>query len=195
MDDELDFLKKKWNSAKSENKTTSDISEILNVISKKQRSILLSHYGNTLILLLTLVMISLFFYYQTSFRELWSKVGVALMVGGLFIRILIEVFSSVKSRRIKYSDNVKESSSSALAFYNFRKRVHGTVTYVIVGAYTLGFYMLTPEFSRYIDLSWIILMDIGYIVGAFILIKVIRKGIREEMEHLSDIISINQDLT
>ncbi|WP_421763145.1 hypothetical protein [Ekhidna sp.] len=195
MTDEFDKLKNQWVDAKSTaQKSDIKIDEVIKRAKQNKKSVLYAHYGNMLILTLTLIMISAFFFYVTSFQNLISKIGVALMIGGLALRIVIELISSFRSRQIDLTEHAISSVNSSLQFYQFRRKIHGPVTVSIVSLYTLGFYMLTPEFSVYIDLFWMIIMDVGYVIGAIILITVIRKGIKKEMQDLAEIVQLKDEL-
>ena len=195
MDDELKKLKNQWKDVKSSvEKPEIEVDDIIEKAKKNKKSVLYAHYGNMLILTLTLIMITAFFYYVTSFQDLISKIGVVFMIGGLALRILIEWVSSIRSKQMDLTKHANSSMNSLLQFYQFRKKIHGPVTISIVGLYTLGFYMLTPEFSKYIDLHWMIIMDVGYVIGAIILIIFIRKGIKKEMEELAEIVQMKKEL-
>ena len=195
MDDELKKLKNQWKDVKSSvEKPEIEVDDIIEKAKKNKKSVLYAHYGNMLILTLTLIMITAFFYYVTSFQDLISKIGVVFMIGGLALRILIEWVSSIRSKQMDLTEHATSSMNSLLQFYQFRKKIHGPVTISIVGLYTLGFYMLTPEFSKYIDLHWMIIMDVGYVIGAIILIIFIRKGIKKEMEELAEIVQMKKEL-
>ena len=195
MDDELKKLKNQWKDVKSSvEKPEIEVDDIIEKAKKNKKSVLYAHYGNMLILTLTLIMITAFFYYVTSFQDLISKIGVVFMIGGLALRILIEWVSSIRSKQMDLTKHANSSMNSLLQFYQFRKKIHGPVTISIVGLYTLGFYMLTPEFSKYIDLHWMVIMDVGYVIGAIILIIFIRKGIKKEMEELAEIVQMKKEL-
>jgi len=66
---------------------------------------------------------------------------------------------------------------------------------IIFGLYFVGFYMLTPEFSRYISMGWLIAMDVSALLVAAILIIFIRKGIRQELRDLEKMVELQKSLT
>ena len=101
MDDELKKLKNQWKDVKSSvEKPEIEVDDIIEKAKKNKKSVLYAHYGNMLILTLTLIMITAFFYYVTSFQDLISKIGVVFMIGGLALRILIEWVSSIRSKQM-----------------------------------------------------------------------------------------------
>jgi hypothetical protein len=191
----MDDITKKWKDARAIIETPSgSVAELIASARKKKKSVLFFHYGNIIILTMTLIMISAFFFYLTPFRDLLSKTGVAMMVFGLLLRIIIEGFSAIKYSRIQFTHDVSAATNETVSFYKFRKTIHGPVTIAIVAAYIAGFYFLTPEFSRYIPLIWMIVMDVLFIPGAIILALQIRKGILKEMRFLSALIDLQGQL-
>lgn len=196
MNKDLDDIKDRWKSAKMNlETTTSSVDMIISQAEKKKQKSVYFQYGNIAILTATLVLIISFFYFVAPLQEPLSKIGKTLMVGGLAVRILIEIFSIRKSSKIDLGDNALQSTNSTLSYYQFRKQIHGAVTFTIVALYTVGFYILTPEFSKYIDLPWMIVIDTSYIVGAVFLVWQIRKGIRQEMKDLADMVALKKELT
>lgn len=171
------------------------VEKILPVAQARKRNSLYFHFGNIIILTALVVILCLCFYYFFPFREILSKTGVALMIGSLVIRIIIEIFSSIKSWQIHLNDDVWNVTGQTLNFYLFRKKIHGPVTFILVGLYTIGFYFLTPEFSKYLPLWLMIMIDTSYVVGAAILITQIRKGIKKEMKQLIAINDLREKIT
>jgi hypothetical protein len=190
-----DLMKDLWQSAKkSIPKVSTDISNIIASAEKKKRSTVQFHILNILVLTAVLAGVAAFFYFVAPMQTLISHMGITLMLGGLLVRILIEVYSFYLSSTLDLSEAALKSTTKILRFYQFRKRLHSPVTLTIVTLYTLGFYMLTPEFSRHFSLPMMILIDASYIVGAVFLIWQIRKGIKKELQNLRDITEIQAQL-
>jgi hypothetical protein len=59
--------------------------------------------------------------------------------------------------------------------------MNGPVTVSIVILYSIGFYLLTPEFSLYFSTSMMVLIDLSYIIAAVIFISSIMKAVKKEM--------------
>ncbi|ELR70679.1 hypothetical protein C900_03452 [Fulvivirga imtechensis AK7] len=162
-------------------------------IRSQQRSV--HHHRWTIVILSVLVFVlSAFFYYKAPMQELISRMGIVLMIGGVIVRITIEVISRKRSNSIKYSIDARSAMEKTSVFYQWRKKIHGPVTITIVALYSLGFYMLTPEFATYLPLKWVIIMDVGYIPMAIILIFFIKKGINDEMERLRAVAELQEEL-
>jgi hypothetical protein len=176
-----------WKEGKENVNASGSTEAIIRNAKAKKNEVLYAHYGTIIILVITLVLLALF-YFKTPFKELMSHAGMWLMMATLLLRIVVEVISIVKSRSIQLTSNAEQVTKAALAFYDFRKTVHGPVTLAIVGCYVIGFYLLTPEFSKYISFGWMVAMHVSFVIGAVFLIWVIKKGIRKEIasiEYLS----------
>lgn len=197
MKDELDDLKAMWQKVKVSIESTAnvDTSTLITLGNAKKKSMLVAHYATTLILSLLLIVLIAFFHNIISFQTLLSHFGSNLMMGGIAIRIGIEIFSVFRSRQINISDTAAQSLENSISFYQFRKRIHGPITYLIFGLYFVGFYMLTPEFLQHNSLPMVILMDTSALLIAFILIKIISKGIRKELQDLEKIVELQKSLT
>ena len=191
----MDELKNKWGQAKRAVSTDSmPIEGLITKARKKRKHVTNFHYGNIIILTLTLVGISLFFIHVAPVRDAVSRIGAFFMVGGLAVRIVVECFSTVKSQKIDLLNEVAKTTNEALKYYEFRKKIHGPLTITIVALYSLGFYMLTPEFSRYIDFEWMMAIHASYVLGAIFLIWQIRKGIRKEMQNLKELVDLKKEM-
>ena len=195
MDNDFDNLKRQWSTGKKEFTVAPDsIQEQLNALKTKKKSSTSFHYGNILVLSATVIVLLLFFYYLAPVQELPSRIGVGLMIGGLLVRIAIEFMSVARVKKIKMTDLALDNLAQTIAFYKFRKTIHEPVTITIIVLYSIGFYMISPEFSNYFSLWQMILMDGSYIVIAIVLIVGIRKGVKKEMNTLAEIIAVKKDL-
>lgn len=184
-----------WKNGKKAVTTDSAAEELIIQAKEKRRNVRNAHLGTVFILTITLAGLALFFYYKAPFGTLLSHLGMGMMLGGLMLRIGIEIVSIVKSNAIQVSGNTEEATKAAYLFYRFRKGIHGPITVAIVGIYALGFYFLTPEFSHYIAFHWMILMHLSFLLGGVFLIWVIRKGIKKELTDLVHLTKIRNEIT
>ncbi|PCI33237.1 MAG: hypothetical protein COB60_08085 [Flavobacteriaceae bacterium] len=196
MDNEFIELQNKWNNNKKEIKlSTNSLDKIHSKIRKKEKENYFFYYGTITILLATLITISLFFYSVAPVKELLSRIGVGLMISGLLFRIIIEVISIYKAKKINNLDSALKTTENTINFHEFRKTIHNVVAPVVVVLYTIGFYMITPEFSLYIAYWNLVLIDISYVIIGGILFIIIRKSVKKEMQKLNDIIKLKADIT
>lgn len=195
MSNDFKILQNKWEENKINlSNSKLEIEKIFERISNKEKENFKFYYGTIIILVSTLISISLFFYYVAPVKQLMSRIGVSLMISGLIFRIIIEIFSIKNIKKIKKSDDTLKSTESSIKFHEFRKKIHNTIAPVIVALYTVGFYMITPEFSLYIDLPYLILIDVSYLIIGIILFIVIRKGVKKEVRKVEEIIQLKKDL-
>lgn len=186
MEDKFEQLKNTWKEARKEQPSI-DSSAMLRTILKNHASSKRAHLMNVLILFITVLGLTAFFYFVAPMQETLSRVGIGLMVGGLIVRIIIELVSHQKARQIDYSTNSSLSAKQAQEFFAYRKKIHGPVTFIIVALYTIGFYSLTPEFSNYFSPLWMWIIDGSYLLIGVLLFLGIRKGIVREIRDLKRI--------
>jgi hypothetical protein len=191
----MDPLIKQWKEGKETVKPLERADEIIRKAKRKKKSVLDFHYGNIVVLSITLIVISVYFYFLTPFRETLSRIGVVLMLGGLLARIIIEVFSVIKSKKVQLMNDSSTATNDAISFYHFRKKIHGPVTICIIVLYVMGFFFLSPELSKYISRSGMVLINGSFVAGAVFLIWVIRKGIRKEISNLADLIEVKKGMS
>lgn len=186
MNDTFDNLQNQWNQAQKNSGSKPDSKAMLNTVKQSKKSIKGQFVGNMMILLVTLIVLIVFFTFLAPLQELLSRIGMTLMLGGLTIRIIIEWVSHYKWKTIDYSQPGKESAIQAEKFYDYRKTIFGPITFIIFTGYSVGFYMLTPEFLTHLPKHMVWLMDLSYIPIAAGLIYVIRKSYRDESQMLSN---------
>jgi hypothetical protein len=194
MQDDIDDIVNQWKKAKQALPREKNVDELIAQAEQKRKASLSFHYGNMIVLVIVIVMLVLSFLFFFPFQETVSRVGVVLMVGSLVTRIVIEFYSVQKSRSINLSVSALSNTDLTVAFYNFRKRVHGPVTISIVTIYCMGLAMLTPEFLKHVG-PVIYLFDGMFCIGGAVLIWQIRKGIQKEMKDLRELMKIRTQLT
>jgi len=195
MNNNFEELQSKWdNNKKTIESQPSTFNELYKLIKSKERENYFFYYGTITILLITLTAISLFFYYVAPVKQMLSRIGAGLMLLGLLFRISVEIISIFKAKRINNTDNTLKTAENTISFHQFRKLIHQIVSPIIIALYTIGFYIITPEFSLHMQLWNIVLMDVSYVIIGVILFIVIRKGVKKEMRKLTDIVSLRNEL-
>ena len=195
MEDKFDQLKSSWKAAKEGQSSSGNSSDMLKVAKENHNKSKKAQIGNVIVLSFVVVGLCAFFYFLAPLQDTLSRVGIGLMIGGLLVRIIIELISLQKAGKIDYSSSSTNSAQQAQAFYNYRKRIHGPVTITIIALYTIGFYALTPEFSKYFDTFWMWMIDGSYVIIAIVLFLGIRKGVVQEMKDLQRINELQQSLS
>jgi hypothetical protein len=195
MENEMDDLKSIWKSAKGNTEKAVTAATLISQAEAKKKNAVTSQFWNTGILLAVAIMLALVFYFFFPFRDTLSRTGIGFMIGGLLVRIAIEIFSISKSNKVNVSDTTTQATDDTLAFYEFRRKIHGPVTLTIVMMYIAGFYMLSPEFSRYISQTTLVIIDVGFLIGAIVMALLIRTGMQKELRDLESVIKIKKALT
>ncbi|HEX8331329.1 MAG TPA: hypothetical protein VF622_01835 [Segetibacter sp.] len=190
----MDNLENQWNAAKQTISTSlAKPNELIELATRRKKSLLYFHFGNIIIFTVTLVILSLFFN-SIYLKESMSKTGMFLMLTSLSLRLLIEILSTIKSKKIQLSNSASVSTDKALSFYSFRKKVQGPVSITTAVLYVIGFYFLSPEFSRYIEMKWMIMMHVSFVLGAVIIIIQAKNGIEKEMKVLKSLIDLKKEM-
>lgn len=195
MSNHFSELENAWKQDKKNIKSSSTALEaVYEKIKTNKKENFFFYYGTIVILTVTLIIISSFFYFVAPVEKLLSRVGVGLMLGGLLIRIIIELISISISKKVHILDCSLEAVDNAISFYKFRKNIHGVIAPIIIGFYTVGFYMITPEFLVYLSVWSVVLIDVSYLIMAVILFISIRKGVLKEMKTLRETVDLRKDL-
>ena len=90
MHNELDDLKNMWQNAReTAPQPSANVAAIIQQANQKKGKSLRVQWANVIILLLVLLGLSAFFVYVAPLQWLISRIGIGLMTGGLFLRIII----------------------------------------------------------------------------------------------------------
>ncbi len=194
MQTDFNDIQKLWKQEQNDNIKASNAAYIIKMAERKRKKNTRTQWGNIFVLLVFTIILSSYFLFVAHFQFNTSKAGEFLMIGSLLLRIMIEVGSLVFSGRIDISEDALKSNNSFLTYFNFRKKIHGPVTVAIVILYSIGFYLLSPEFSNWFPLWLLVLIDVSYLAAAFIFGYFIRSAIGRELKTLNEIRRFREDL-
>ncbi|NRB49264.1 MAG: hypothetical protein HRU41_16425 [Saprospiraceae bacterium] len=187
MKDEFSELENAWSAGQKklaqQQPTFADMQQILEQRKSASRSF---QYGTLAILLFTLIGFCAFFMYVAPVKQTMSRVGAIAMLGGLTIRVLLEILSLLRLRRISTLSNSKENTKNSIRFHAFRVKTQSIYSPVIIAVFTVGFYLLTPEFVDNLSFNMVLFIDISYLFIAAILFYVIRMGVKKELQNLEE---------
>jgi hypothetical protein len=193
MNDELKDLKDVWGKARSVHPDQPEVADVVAASESKFQKTQWMHLGTILILTMTLFGLAAFFYFLAPMQDTMSRVGIGLMLGGLLIRIVIEIISRARSSTLNFAGAASKVNEQYRQYHSYRMRIHGPITATILVAYTIGFYLLIPEFSRYFDTMTTWLLGLSYIPAAMIFGFFIRKGILDEKVYLEEILRLQSE--
>ncbi len=195
MDVYFEELQKKWDfSKKNIVKSNDDLDHLYLKIKKKERENYFFYYGTITTLFVVLIVLSLFFIYVAPVKETQSRIGAGFMISVLLFRIFIEIISIYKAKQINNIYSTLKTMETAINFHQFRKMIHILISPILIGLYTIGFYMLTSEFSLYISFWNLIIIDTSYLIIGFILFVVLRKGVIKELQKLTEILKLKKEI-
>lgn len=195
MDKDFTSLESAWKKSKNSiQNSEKNVDVIYKKIDQAKGDNVKFYYGTFFILLITLFGIVSFFVFVAPVKELLSRIGAFAMIVGLVIRILIEVQSILNLKKIRVDHSTLETIESAIGFHKLRKTIHSIIMPVILIIYSIGFYMLTPEFLKYLSTEMVIVYDLIYLVMILILFFQFRKGIKKEMINLELTIDLKKSV-
>ncbi len=141
------------------------------------------------ILLTTAVVLICFFFYVSAFKFQTVLIGLLLMIGSLFFRIVLELLSLKKLRSMDPLNRAVEYKRQMIRYYDRRRIIHLVITPLIILTYCVGFWLLLPAFNSslsagfYQYIVWssvVVLLILGFFIGRQIQeeLKVLR-GLKE----------------
>ena len=140
----------------------------------------------------TFLMMCYFLLFYFGFRDTLSHLGVGLMLAFFLARILLEAYSLAQGRKKQLSESALSNLENEKNFLQLRLWIHGAGTYLTLGAYTLGFLLLLPEFSKYISAFWRAAFVCSYFIPGIILTLLIRKNVQKEIRELRRVVELRE---
>lgn len=141
-------------------------------ILKKQRT-------NQIVLGITILILVLFFFYISAYKNTQAFWGLGIMIGSLAIRIILEYISMLRKGKLPVYKDMKAFNKKIMAYYHIRKRIHFLITPLLFATYIAGFVWLLPLFKANLSpgfYTYILWSSVFIFVGLAIFIGVqIRK--------------------
>lgn len=150
--------------------------------------------GNLLILGSSFLIMSYILLEVFKFQAMLSKIGMGLMLGFFLLRILLEAYSIQKGKQKSPDESANDNLIKENEYLSLRLKIHSTFTYLTLGAYTLGFLFLLPEFSVHTSSFWMGAMVVSYFVPGIILTLIIRKNVQKELRELRMVVELRKKI-
>lgn len=147
-----------------------------------------------LILSSSFLMMCYFLLIYFRFKEPLSHLGVGLMLGFFFLRIVLETYSLQQGRQKNTAASATETLAKEKKYLRLRLRIHGFYTYLTLSAYTVGFLLLLPEFARHLSAFWMGLFVSAYFIPGIFLTLLIRKNVQKELRELRVVVALQERL-
>lgn len=187
-------LKSGWNSSGSDVTPPPISVQLISEARGLNRESKKFQWSTLLILGSTFLMMCYFLLFYIGFREMLSHVGVAIMLGFFLLRILLEAYSILEGGKKEATDSALESLEKEKKYLELRLRIHGFYTFLTLSAYTLGFLLLLPEFSKYISSFWMGALVCSYFIPGIILTLLIRKNVQKELRELRMVVELKEKI-
>ena len=174
-------LESNWKNQPEIQATEKGFQEVLNGLRKiknKQRI-------TNAVLSSTAIILVVFFFYISGYRSQQVILGISLMIGSLLIRILFEVLSMRKLRKMNAVAHSTDFRNGLIEYYKSRKFVHFGWTPLVILSYVAGFLILLPLFKANLSSGFYTYIVVSSIVVLIVLSIFIAKQIRTEMSNLS----------
>ncbi len=136
------------------------------------------------ILAITAIILVFFFIYISGYENNQVILGLALMVGTLLIRMLLEVLSIKQLGKLNTLSNYNDYKNALISYYKRRKNVHFIWTPVIVLGYVVGFLILLPLFKANLSSGFYTYIIISGLVSLIVLGIFIAKQIQKEIQEI-----------
>ncbi len=125
-----------------------DSAAVINQAQKNAAAIRARHRGTIALLSLTVLGLTAYctVYFQTMFSPFF--VGLALMIGSLLLRVLLEYLSYRRFRRIDIHADFSTYTTRITSFYTKRRRINYVLTPLLLLLYMGGFLILLTVFRK-----------------------------------------------
>ena len=187
-------LKSGWKSSGSDITPPHIPAQLISEAQRLNRESKKFQWSTLLILGSTFLMMCYFLLVYFGFRETLSHVGVAIMLGFFLLRIVLEAYSIVEGGKKEATDSAIESLEKEKKYLELRLRIHGFYTFLTLSAYTLGFLLLLPEFSKHISSFWMAALVCSYFIPGIILTLLIRKNVQKELRELRMVVELKEKI-
>ncbi len=143
-----------------------------------------------LILSITLIVLLIYFGWVLTHQIDTLFLGLSLMVGMLFFRVVLEVFSIYKLRSIRPINTLNTYTEQLKSYYQWRKYIHFLLTPVIYISYTVGFILLLPTFNLHFSRGFYLYCLISGFLFLILMALIIIRSIRKELKQITHLNSI-----
>ncbi|WP_419213272.1 hypothetical protein ACNR9Q_03765 [Maribacter sp. X9] len=113
----------------------------IKAIERKQKA-------TNIVLSVTIGVLVAFMFYVAAFNNTTFMVGITIMIVSLASRILVEISSIRRLKKLNYLENPGKFKKGLLKYYTSRKKVHYYITPIALIAYAIGFVILMPLFKK-----------------------------------------------
>ena len=177
---DFEQLKKQWKEQLQQQPSNLDFIELKKAITGVKRK-----QGITnLVLLATVAVLIAFFVYIGAYTKSDVAWALGVMIAVLLLRVLIEVLSINKLRKMEVTEDAETFKTNLQHYYKKRLQVHYVLTPLILGAYSFSFWTLLPDFKASLSNGFYTYIVSSALVLLVLFILLIGKEIRKELAAL-----------
>lgn len=176
-------LKSQWENQpnpETPNDGYKDIIKKVNFIKNKQLI-------TNIVLGLTTLVLTSFFFYIKAYKNGIVSFSLLLMIAALLTRILIENLSTKRLKNINVTLETVAFKQKMIDYYKKRIKTHYVITPIIVVLYIVGFVMLLPFFKQELSNGFYTYIKVSAVVIFVVLTVFIRKQILKEIKILQEL--------
>lgn len=166
-------------------KLAAKASDIIQKADAQLKKIKQTQRWTSIILVITLIVLLIYFGWVLNHGINALILGLSLMVGMLFLRVSLEVLSIYKLRSIKPIHTMDTYAGKLKSYYQWRKYIHFLLTPIIYISYTVGFALLLPTFKMHFSRGFYLYCLVSGFVFLILMAVVIIRSIRKELLQIS----------
>ena len=140
-----------------------------------------------LILGITGIILILFFFYISAYKQSGPFLGMSLLITVILTRIFIEIKSQQKLRKISVLLSFTEFKEQLITYYKKRKRLAFQIIPLLLIIYNIGVIIMMYYFYLYISRGFFYYIVISYILSFIVLFYFIRKQVLKELNILKNL--------
>ena len=183
--DEFQKLQNIWSSQPDAKTDQISAESLIKKISGIQRGYKITR----LILMITVLIVILFYFYVSGYQNTTVSIAFSMMAAALLIRIAAEFWSNEKLNKIDPGQNVDQYKNEVIVYYKKRNYVHYLITPATLALYIIGFSMLLPFFKESLSYGFYLYIVISFIVLCIVGIVFFMIQIRKEQKILKGLIA------
>jgi hypothetical protein len=184
-------IQNRWSEQETNISVTSD--ELLASVKKNTIELKNKHIWTQLILFITCIVLIIFFFYVTAWKNTTASVALSIMTGVIIIRLILELVSLRRFQNISITENVETYNQQLLRFYKWRRRVHFVFTPIILVLYFTSFAALMPIFKQTLSHGFYLYIQVSAVFVFLGLCFVIGMHIKKEVSILNFLKDIKSD--
>ena len=176
--EKFEELKSQWKTQTNINPPINGYAEIV----KQTKAIQRKQKITNVVLVMTILVLVMFFFYISAYNVLTVALALSLMLGVLIVRVILEILSIKTLKQLSPSMDANAFRQKLNSYYKSRIKTHYIFTPIIILLYGIGFIILLPYFKAaltsgfytYVIVSGIIV----FIVGGLLITNQIKKEIQ-----------------